>query len=256
MKVFSMACALISLVASSALANLPTKLPQKSKAQIQQKKKNESLRQLTSEAPAAQQSVIAPRKTTGAWIQQRLSAGVFISTASEFKSSSGNGSDEEGNFTIPSNTLNSSTSIGVEARLQDQISGGLGWYSALSIDQTRAIGSISANGITANFPEDFKITPIVLSGGPRVQINKDFYVLGGLNRAIITNTGSIKNIGFTAEPLMGYQFGVGVQPQKNLALELNYRNLRYDFKFKSDSSTTNINEATLSGLNLQGSYKF
>jgi hypothetical protein len=251
-----------------ASAAVSSALPQKTKVQIQAKQKNSANAVSASEASAVQKSVVVPQSNTTSWVKERLSVGLFFSSASEFNSTSGNISQNGSAQPLKAPQLNSSSALGLTAKLSDQFSGAVGWYGALSLDQERAFDSLDSDTFGATSKsvkfnsERLAITPIVLSGGAQVNFSNDFYAFAGLNRPVITNTVSIKNLGFNVEPLIGYQFGGGVNLQKNLALELNVRSIRYDFKLTDNTPglpapvVLTLNEATLQGLNLTANYKF
>lgn len=211
----------------------------------------------TSNATESQKSVaVIPSQAPA--ILNKISVGALISQADTLEGGTLVAFGQKADL-----DLNSSTSMGLTVQMTDSLAAmPMNWYAGLNIEQTREISSVKSNrtitsngSTTANIAQKPSFRPFIANGGVQYMINKQIYVLGGLNYTLYTETNSGGFRSFDMDPVLGYQVGAGISLSK-INIELMQKQVNYNLSAKIQDDVNVEGQARLAGLNIQARYNF
>lgn len=183
-------------------------------------------------------------------VLKKLSVGAILSQADTFKGAT----VTNGSYKADAD-INSSSSLGLVAQLTEFAKWNkIGWFAAMSVEQTRELSSIKVEGNNMSIAQKPSFRPWIASGGANYEFNSNFYGFAGLNYTLYTEKNSGLFGSYEMFPQLGYQYGVGGKIQQ-VSVEIAMREVAYDMSLRKGDLKVE-GHSTLAGLNLQARYNF
>lgn len=219
---------------------------------------------------AAASTTTAPKRSLREMVEGRLRVGFGMSLNSSLVGASLN----QGKTTVASVELPSGNTAALELKWVQSLYQGpkstkFNWYSGLTFERERSIGTINVKilngpnaGSTLTLLEQAQKPTYqtnLVSAGIEWTPNQYVYVPLGLNLPILTRA-SVGDGSFSLDPKIGFQAGIGARPTKNVEVELLYRRLTYGISLTNaelkafDRAITGTADA--SGANFAARYIF